>query len=215
MLLPILDKLRYPILTALILALLFGFLRLNQDVLGIRRFFMFLPVFLVGYNYKRYSLKIRESYESLYSLLGNKITIIIVAILVVSAGLYIGFNFPFRLIIMKSPYEEPYWYYICLRFAIIMIGIVSTLLIYKIMTNRECFLTKWGRNSMAIFLLHIFIVNYIQEMNINIFTRGLTAFAFSFIVSVIIVFILSRDVISKYLTLFTDAVADFILDLNK
>ena len=48
MALPIVDKFRYPIITALICALLVGFVDISPNYLGLTRGFSYFPIFLVG-----------------------------------------------------------------------------------------------------------------------------------------------------------------------
>ena len=57
MILPIVDKFRYPILTTLAFALLFGLYDINPYLLGLTRAFAYLPIFLLGFYYNSYIVK--------------------------------------------------------------------------------------------------------------------------------------------------------------
>lgn len=85
----------------------------------------------------------------------------------------------------------------------------------RIMTNRNCFLTQFGRNSMAVYILHPFIFYFFKPIWPGIFTdptiSGVATLALSFITTVI----LSRDVVTKYLNKFTDGVHDLIVNPSK
>ena len=212
LLLPIFDKFRYPILMALIIAILFGFINLKLDFLGFKRFFVFLPIYLIGFYYNDYKQKVLENYRKIYDFLENKIILILISIVVLSFSIYIAFTVPFELITMKYPYTNHYLYNMLARFSIIAIGIISTLILNRIMIDKECFLTKWGRNSMTVYLLHIFVTKFLEKNAMNWFDNGLIALIFAFLLATLIVYIFSRDIFTKYLNLLTDEVANLVLD---
>ena len=74
------------------------------------------------------------------------------------------------------------------------------------MTNRECFLTKLGRNSMAIYVLHPFIYYTFKPVWPTMISSPTISIVLSLILTAITVFILSRDIVTVYLNKFTDGV---------
>ena len=82
------------------------------------------------------------------------------------------------------------------------------------MTNNECFLTKWGRNSMAIYILHIFFIVLLKKFTKSfLYGQGeIFALLFTFIFSILIVTILSMDWISEYFNKIMDFFANLIFN---
>ena len=213
MALPIIDKFKYPITYSFILALLFGFISYPGDILGLSRLFSFLPAFLTGFYYNKYKSIFKEKHSKLsLSLENNKIQVII-SIIVLFTSILVAYYIPGTIIIMKLSYEGSYLFNIAIRALIIVLGISITLILNKVMTNKECFLTKWGRNSMAIYILHIFLVLALKKFTKS-FICGqseIVALSLTFILSLLIVIVLSCDWVSECFNKVMDFSANLIL----
>lgn len=219
--LPLLNKLKYPVLTTIILALLVGFVPLNLVYLGITRTFVFLPVFMVGFKYKEYKNIFDYKYPKLKEILDNNKKSILLLIIALVICVLIAYSFPFKIIFLKRAYEFEsnigVMKEVIARFIIIAMGIIVTLLLNKVMTNRKSILTQIGKNSMAIYLLHFYFIMIIKTFlmpNVPILsTGGLIFLVFAFVSTGIIVLLLSRDVVTKYLNKFTDGVFNLVLKI--
>lgn len=163
MALPILDRLKYPILISFIIAIFFGFIKYPGDILGLSRTFSFLPVFLTGFYYNEYKVRFEEKYSQINLYLKNNKIIFLISLIVFSLSLLVAYYIPLRIIMMRLPYQDSYLISLSLRALIIVLGIMITLILNRFMTNNECFLTKWGRNSMAIYILHIFFIVLLKK----------------------------------------------------
>lgn len=214
MALPILAKLKYPILFSLIIALFMGFIKFPHDILGLSRTFSFLPVFVTGFFYKEYKEKFEKKSNKISLYLKNNKTIIPLSIIILSISILVAYFFPLRIIMMKQPYDGSSLINISLRALIIVLGIMITLILNKYMTNKECFLTKWGKNSMAIYILHIFIIVLFKNFSTSfLYGQGeIFSLLFAFIVSILIVTILSMDWITEYFNKIMDFFANIILN---
>lgn len=98
------------------------------------------------------------------------------------------------------------------KFAVIFIAIIFTLLLSKLITNNNIFLSKIGRNSMAIYVLHLpvhYLLEYVYKN--PIFYNSLNVFIFSFILTMILVVILSRNPVTKYFNIFINSVYDVLV----
>lgn len=73
--LPILDKLRCPILTSFLLALLIGYINIDFNLLGITRFFAYLPIYLIGFYYENLKIKLENTHKNISKLLKQNIYI--------------------------------------------------------------------------------------------------------------------------------------------
>lgn len=198
--LPIVDRLKYPLTTAFTIALLIGFIDIDPNILGITRFFAFYPVFLIGFYY--------NEYKALYSkrlpeLLDNKYVIIALAVMALAMCALAAKCFDPKIIVLAEPYAKPTE--LVKRFIVLALGIGVTLILHKLASNREYFLTKIGRNSMAVYLLHPYFVVSIQVFAGQILKQNEPIYwIFSLSATIIIVFILSRDIVTASLNRLTD-----------
>lgn len=202
MLLPILDKLRYPILTAFILALLIGFI--DVDLLGISRTFVFLPIFLVGFYYNDLSEKINFKIE-------NNLVLVLLLILTLVSCVIVAYNVPFDMVLLKAPYKNYNILNILIRAVILILGGVNVLILNKLMTNSENILTKFGRNSMSVYVLHVYFVVLLRPIMKSFYAHHAKLFLIAMIViSLAIVYLLSRDFVSKGVNKLTDSVYNIV-----
>lgn len=212
MILPILDKFRYPLLISFILALLIGFT--DASVLGISRTFVFMPVFLVGFYYKEYQQKLNGF--SALKILEKNISVIIIFILTIISCIIVAFYVDFYAIILKNPYTGFNIFEIVIRAIIIILGIVNVLCLNRLMTNNKTILTKFGKNSLAVYIFHVYIVKVIRPFIKPYFIHHEKLFIiFILTVSFVIVYVLSRDWVSKFLNKLIEFVYDRIVDGKK
>lgn len=206
LLLPILDKFKHPILITFIVAILTGFL--DADKLGISRTLSFLPIFLIGFYYDDWKNSLSENISSL---LEKDYVIYISFILTIICCLIAAYYIPGKMILLKSQFDTFDLTSVILRIIVLLLGIINTLLLNRVMTNKETVLTKVGRNSLAVFILHVYIVSYSIPIMRPIFMHHPNKFLLAtFIVSVIMTYILSRDFFTKWLNKLTDGVFDLI-----
>ncbi|MBR6993527.1 MAG: acyltransferase family protein [Methanobrevibacter sp.] len=205
MLLPIMDKLRYPVLTSFIIAICIGFI--NCNFLGISRTFVYLPIFLIGFYYNGYVEEFSQRFKSIYSILSNKKVILILAALAFFAVLFTANNYTINLICLKYSYHGFDLYEIVSRVIVITLGIISTLILNQLMTNKEIFLTKYGQNSMSVYIFHLFLIKIILDILRPYYPLHQTITIISvFGISFIIVHILSRDIVTAFLNKIVDKI---------
>ena len=206
--LPVFDRMKHPILISLIIALFFGFYVIKPNLLGLARTFGYMPVFLFGFYYKDISQKVTDSYPRLVELYNRYYIILFIVLL---AGMLfvlsnITVNFQFR-----AAYQGFFVFGMIKRLFLIFCYMAGPVMLMKVMTNRECFLTKWGRNSMAIYLLHCYFRITLEGVIPNVFEHHLRTYCICITLLIFAVtIILSRDVVTKYLNKFTDGVYDLI-----
>lgn len=217
--LPILNKLKYPVLTTIVLALLIGFVPISPEILGITRTFTFLPIFIVGFKYKEYKNIFDSKYPKLKEILNHdKISIFLLVISLIICGL-VAYSIPIKIIYLKHFYSfkglTSIIKEIIERFIIITIGIVVTLLLNKVMTNKKSILTQIGKNSLAVYILHVYFITSIKTFiipNVPILSSSELIFLiFAFVSTVIIALLLSRELVTKYLNKFTESIFNLII----
>lgn len=208
--LPIVDKLKYPILTSIALGLAIGFLDISPGLLGISRTFTYLPVFLTGFYFNTYKEKYIANNKKLNDIVKSKSMEICYIVLITIAILLMAYVCPIKFIRYTSHYNLTNLHFvkeIVGRLILIVLQIGLVLIANKLMTNKRTILTKIGINSMAIYLLHLFIkkpfLYLIKLFNINDPTIQLIC---TLALSAVIVLVLSRDFVSKYLNKFTDGI---------
>lgn len=208
--LPIVDKFRYPILTVSAFAVFSGFLNIDSNLLALTRFFGYFPIFLLGFYYESYRDKFADLYPKLYGFY-EKYFIVFFALAIIVCLVAISYISTPR-ICFTSGYEGNITLELIKCVVVLVMLFVIIPMISRAMTNKENFLTKFGKNSMAVYMLHVFILivitNYsrsyiIMNSSVTIVAGVLIAFA--------VTFVLSRDIVTKYLNKLTDSVANLIL----
>ena len=209
MMLPIVDRFRYPILISIICALIIGFIPLESSILGLTRCFGFFPIFLVGFYLKQSKNNIQTPFTKILNLFNKHYKIITVLIIV--ATIIVCYYFDFRIFTFRKGYSGNMLYEVIKR-AIVLGLIIGIVLIFdKFMTNRQSLLTQFGRNSMAIYLLHGYIKALFEKYIPHSIAMNKPLWIILILVlTFIITYILSRDVVTKYLNKFTDGIYNLI-----
>lgn len=204
MLLPIMDKLKYPLIISMIVALFVGIYNIEPNLLAISRTFTYIPIFLLGFYFNSYKEYFSKAHSKLYEFYEKYFYII--TVLVILATIVVIFKFTGKFFVFKEPYEGNILYEVIKKFIVLVLEIMWVIILNRVMTNRECFLTKLGRNSMAIYVLHPFIYYTFKPVWPTMISSPAISIVLSLILTAITVFILSRDIVTVYLNKFTDGV---------
>ena len=209
MMLPVFNRFRYPIITSIICCLFMGFIHIDSNLLGLTRCFGYFPLFLVGFYYKETKNNITTQYTKIVNFFNKHYKII--SIIVIICAVIICYKFQIRMFRFKEPYSGNLLYEMIKRLIVIGVEIGVVMVFDKFMTNRKCFLTKFGKNSLAVYLLHIYIYLCLKEIMPKSFASNLPIYlVVTFALAFIVTFILSRDVVTKYLNKFTDGIYNLI-----
>ena len=208
--LPIFDRLRYPLIISIIIALFSGFLSLDYEILGLTRAFCYFPIFLIGFYYNDYKETLQTKYARISSFFKRfNILFVVLGIAYIVINVY---TMRVGIILFKSQYSGNLLYEMIKRFMVIIAEIILVLLLNKFMTNKHCFLTVFGINSMAVYLLHCYIKIYAKTIFIDVFTSHEMIFIpFVIIFSFVVTYVLSRDFVTKYLNKLLDLVNNVIV----
>ena len=202
MILPVIDKLKFPLLTAFVLSLCIGFIDCN--ILGISRTFIFLPAFVLGFYYNSYRDYFANNHQRIYNVLKNKTSIIIILIFTIVILLFISYNVPFEWVTFRSPYTRNLE--IITRAVCILLGMVFTLILNSVVSNNYSIITKFGENSLAVYVFHIFTVEHMATAFANILAgHEAIFFVYMCLISFAMVYILSRDIVTDILNKMIDA----------
>lgn len=192
--LPIMDRFKYPLLIAIFGSLVIGFIDCN--ILGISRTFIYMPIFLLGFYYNDYKQKLTEKFP----LIENNRFAIIIAFLSLLVSAIIALTVPFDVIIMKHAYSNAFVMDILVRGLLILVSTLNVLVLTRFMTNKKIVLTQFGINSLTVYLFHPYAIKICKALA-KPYLKGhhKMLVVFVFVMAFVIVFILSRDVVTKTL----------------
>ena len=213
--LPIFDKLKHPITISIILFLLVGFLDIQANFLGITRFLKYLPIFLLGYCFKDYKSKLEERISKRNIKWNNKYLLLIIGLIITLIAAYL---IPYKIIAYSPPYasldfklSEQMIY----RLSMVLVSMLAVLVLNNSMHNKNDLLTKLGKNSMAIYILHLYLYSPWIPVSEMIFTKfgPLASISASIIISLLIALIFSRDIFTEIYNKLMDISYDFIMKI--
>jgi fucose 4-O-acetylase-like acetyltransferase len=101
------------------------------------------------------------------------------------------------------------------KFAIVILGLIIVILLYKIISDNENILTTLGKNSLAVYILHIFFTELapivIKKLGLKfIVTDVYLAGIYVLVCTIAVSYITSRDFITKYINLLLKHVNNLI-----
>ncbi|MDT2757533.1 acyltransferase family protein [Enterococcus asini] len=208
LLLPDLVKIRHIFIVSLIVGALSGFLTEFGTYMAMARTFGFLPFFLAGYFCTPAHIeKIRHwPYRKL-------ISVGVVLLGLVTAALWVKLDLPAEILWGDRAYalmDLPLWqtlpadlYFYALSFAFIFVFLTLA-------TGKHHFYTSWGQKTLAVYLLHVYLVAPLVEFTEKI-ANPLIHYALLFIGSLGILWLLSRDIVTKRLTQVLDSITNFVM----
>ena len=194
--LPVANKVKYAFWISVLLALFVGTLDVNLGVLSISRTICFFPVFLLGFYFR----DIKEKVSINKYLAGGALIILL------TASTFVLKPFTANILGLKLSYYDMHLGNlegIVLRLMVMFVGMVSVVLLFNVMTSKETFLTRIGRNSLPVYVLQFYfifslpaIINYLG-MNF-IFHSYLLTTLYVILATVLVTFILSQDKVNEY-----------------
>ena len=215
MTLPIFDKLKHPITISIILFLLVGFLDIQANFFGITRFLKYMPMFLLGYYFKDYKSKFEEIMGKRNLKWNNKYILLIIGLIITLIAAYL---IPYKIIAYSPPYASLDFKLskqLMYRVLMVLASMVAVLVLNNSMHNKNNFLTKLGKNSMAIYIFHLYLYSPWQPISEMIFTKfgPLASISASIIISLLIALIFSRDIFTEIYNKLMDISYDFIMKI--
>ena len=205
-----LSKIKGILPLSIIIALLVGFWDF-PNTLSIRRTFTFFPFFLMGYKLEKEKLNRLLNNRTIKKTLFSFILVFIIGI----SGIILLHNYnplTFSTLVMGK-YTNAYD--IIYRIVIFGISILAILgMLFTVFKKEIPFLTKIGKNSLLIYLVHrfitiIFYTNFFPDSNYS----GLYII-YGFIATVIVCFIFSLDKLNNWFNSILNKTVDLIVTKN-
>ncbi|MDI6644788.1 MAG: acyltransferase family protein [Methanobacteriaceae archaeon] len=217
--LPAIDKLKYPIFFSIIIALLASTWNGLNDYFSLSRAVLYLPIFLFGFYFKHireilYFQKFKEkvNLENKYISLAILIILLAVSVLFFASqkAAILAFTWPFNevgvgnlkgMILLIIAYIS--------RMSIILI-------LFFLMTRKRTLFTKIGKNSLSIYVFHFYFLFYLppllQYLGLGfIFENIYLGLTYVFLTTIMVIYILSRDIINKGVNYAINEFRNFIM----
>jgi len=212
--LPIFKEVKHMFWISMVLALIIGIVDLTNNIMALTKVFCFLPAFLLGYYFKNsdeYLNNIKPFSRNIFLkirdfTINNKKIIFLFLVLFLLTFVYLTNGFNHQNFLFELSYHEMKLGNIVgmlMRLFIISAGLIIVMLLTYLMSNKKTFLTKIGRNSLTIYILHFYFLKFsqifINKTSMGHLIESNVFFIALYLVIVVglIVAILSRDFISK------------------
>ncbi|WP_409305208.1 acyltransferase family protein [Peribacillus sp. SCS-155] len=177
---------------SLIIALLVGYVDSISNYLSLSRTFVFFPMFLIGYYLDR------DQLEKLFTFRIKAAAFIIGAI--VFAGFYIYPDINYKWLLGSKPYSELESASIISMFKRLGFYGLSLIMVFSFLAlipRGQYFFTKWGKQTLYVYLLHGFFVRIFRESDIHNYFTHAEQFIMLAGISLVITMILSSKVIAS------------------
>lgn len=192
LLIPILDSVKKPIITIIILVILglvIGYDANANSIFSISRTITFLPVFALGYYAKKYDWKLTKK-----TTLTKIISFILVALVVV--GIYQHGNFQLQVIFTGSKPYSPTSGTILLRLLYYVIIYIWIIFFINFVSTKKTIYSYIGKNTLSIYLGHYFLCHILRVT--GVLYIGSHPMLNCIIYAIIILLILSPNFLNKY-----------------
>lgn len=217
--LPIFVKIKHVFWIMIICALLIGCISVDENYLSFLKTMYYLPFFMLGYYFKNsnhyFSLNIYPKIKKLGNdiknfILNHKYLIFALLIAFLMCIFVIFSDFPkgffsFELSYVQMKLSRKIG--LIMRLGVMASSILIIIILNYLMTNKHTIFTKIGVNSLAIYVLHFYFTRILDiyfirsELGSSLHNNIFLASIYVIVTTVLILFILSRDFISKYINI--------------
>lgn len=210
LLLPDLVRIRYIMLVSFIVAIFSGFLTEFGTYMAMARTLGFLPFFLAGYFFKDAWLKKIRNFPF------RRLLALLVAILgLVTATIWIKGDLPPEILWGDRAYdllEIPLWQSLLADIYLYALSFAFIFAFLTLAKNRQRFYTIWGQNTLAIYLLHVYLVAPLVDFGERLAAYGpWWQMSWLLLGSVVILWLLSRPIVSRGVAKVLDKVNTFLM----
>ena len=212
LLLPDLIKVRHILILSFIIGIFSGFLTEFGTYMALARTLGFLPFFLAGYYTDRKMIE-KLRHFPFARLLG----FMVIILGLVTAFLWVKAPLPPEILWGDRAYnlfEIPLWQNILADLYLYALGFAFVFAFLVMATEKRHFYTVWGQNTLAIYLLHIYLIApivQIGEFVVNPILHGLILIGGSLLT----VYILSRPKVTHRLSIVLKQINHWIMPEKK
>ncbi|PFA69352.1 acyltransferase [Bacillus sp. AFS015802] len=182
------------------LGLLVGFADVISNYLSLSRTFVFFPIFLMGYYMEK------EHFEYFKT---SKARIVAGSLFViVFLGMYFIPEFSDKWLLGSKPYGDFEWnsaISMVVRAAVYLLNVVMIFSFFTFVPTKRQFFTKWGKNTLYVYLLHGFLIRLFRESHLKDTIDPDTSLVLLLGVSFVLTMIFS----TKFFTSITQPIIEF------
>jgi fucose 4-O-acetylase-like acetyltransferase len=182
------------IFVSVVLSIFAGYIPFLNQILTLQRTFVFLPFFIIGFYFPK---------DGISLFLNSKIrhiSFLFLPIIYLFISLFHGMNK--YMVFGSKPYEDYLSYPLFggpLRALFFVIGLIGIIGFLRLVPQEALFFTKWGKNTLLVYLLQGIFIKGIRTLNIVDLNLSLLGFITLIIFSVILtIFLSSKKIRSAY-----------------
>lgn len=205
---PWIIKVRWAIPICIIASLVAGTIDCVADEFSISRTICLLPYYIIGLTVNKDMLTKMRILRKGYKVLIALFAVVLESIFLI---MFIKGGVNYSVLRLKCSYSESGvsdCYGMLMRMVMVLVAITVCCTLFVFVTEKECFLTKWGRNSLSVYLLHIVLFLVIRKF--MCFSESFYGNSLSTLMAVAmavgIVLVLSTDTVSRGLNSITNII---------
>jgi fucose 4-O-acetylase-like acetyltransferase len=182
------------------LGLLVGFADIITNYLSLSRTFVFFPIFLMGYYMEKEHFEYFKTSKA--RLVAGSIFVI------VFLGMYFIPEFSDKWLLGSKPYGDFEWnsaISMVVRAAVYLLNVVMIFSFFTFVPTKRQFFTKWGKNTLYVYLLHGFLIRLFRESHLKDTIDPNTSLLLLLGVSLVLTMIFS----TKFFTSITQPIIEF------
>ncbi len=207
LLLPYLLKIRRIFKLSIFLGITAGLFIEFNSFMSISRTITFLPYFLAGYFFDKNLIDKLKTKNHLIFILAFIITFII-AIYFSNSDLI-----PVEILWLDRPFvslNSSMKIGLLVRALLYLLGFLITFALINLMTENKCFLSNIGKNTLSVYLLHIFLIGSFFGIS-RMIENNLLNLILCTIASIITTYILSREIVNNSVSKFLKFIANKVI----
>ncbi len=198
-------KLRHVLLFSFIFAILSGFSGEFNEYMALARVACFLPFFVLGnYCRTRHIVRVRKL---------PKILSCIILVAVAAVSVYASYRklFDTEALYFRSPYpDESRIESMLVRIILYVIALCMLFALINLVTAKKTFLSYVGRNTMTVYVLHLFVIPILEKLEL-FKNRSYLYLIYSVIMTAALVFLFTRGFVKQAYDAVMDKLAGFML----
>ncbi len=226
--LPIFVRIKYFFWIMIAGSLLIGLVTFGSNIFAFTKFIYYLPLFMLGYYFKNSDyylntinpklkglfLKIKDFFVN-YKLITFGILVLLLVSLTFVFRTYPSGFFSFELSYSQLDLGNKIG--MLMRLLVLIASLFAVILMNYLMTDKETFLTKIGKNSLAVYVLHFYFTRILDiyfihsDLGSFLLDNPYLAGVYIVITALIITYVLSRDFITNILNKIFDIISKIFI----
>lgn len=220
LLLPDLVRVRHVLIVSLLVAIFSGFLTEFGTYMAMARTLGFLPFFLAGYFCQPHHIARIRNFP-----FRRVISLVVGCVGLLTAALWSVADLPPEILWGDRAYDLigiPLWQSLLADIFLCGLSFAFIFVFITLAKNRRRFYTIWGQNTLAIYLLHVYLVAPLVDAGDRLAASGFGStgnwfgtpaleFLLLLVGSVLILWLLSRPVVSRGVARVLDKVTGFVM----